>query len=74
MNITIHRRCRDIDGVTLIQMISRAAERRAKAPLLEGQEPEREKKESRWWWVVIGLIATYFSVHVLVAVAKAVLR
>ena len=74
MNITIHRRCRDIDGVTLVQMLARAQERRSKAPLLDNQEVDHPKKESRWWWVAIGLIATYFSVHVLIAIVKGVVE
>ena len=74
MNIVIHRKCRDIDGATLVQMLARAAERQAKANLLYGQEPERAEKASRWPWILIGLVATYFSIHVLVAVVKAVLR
>jgi hypothetical protein len=74
MNITIHRKCRDIDGALLVQMLARAAERQAKANLLYGQEAEREVKPSRWPWILIGLVATYFSIHVLVAVIKALLR
>ena len=74
MQVVIHRKCRDIDGATLVQMISRAAERRAKAPLLAGQEPDREEKPSRWPWILIGLAASYFAIHVLVAIIKALLR
>jgi hypothetical protein len=74
MNITIHRKCRDIDGALLVQMLAWAAERKAKANLLYGQDPDREEKPSRWPWLLIGLVASYFSVHVLVAFIKAVLR
>jgi hypothetical protein len=64
-----------IPSAALVRVLALKAEREQKHSLRE-QTPERveKPKPSRWPWLLLGLAASYFSIHVLVAVVRAMLR
>ncbi len=75
MNITIHRKCRDIDGALLVRMLARKKEMEAKGSLLADQVVEGLPGvlERAGKYLVLA-IASVFGAVVVVQVAKLVLQ